>query len=241
MIHTRTSLEILMYASKFRLAALSAALSILFVLPLAAHADSFTTGNTTGSTMNFTYKGSSESASGGNFAGSTGVVNGVSTSFLDVFCIDLSDNISLNSSYNATYTNTGVANGSTVANASKIAWLVLNLGTSANTSVLASALQAAIWETEYGSAFTLSNNNSSALLTAYNQDLAALGSNTASVSSLLWMTAKNGNGYYQAQVIAPVSPVPEPGTLSLLGTGVLTLAGLVRRRANRMSAANQIA
>jgi hypothetical protein len=50
------------------------------------------------------------------------------------------------------------------------------------------ALQAAIWKTEYGSSFTLlTNDNSSALDSAYASDLAALGNNLAAVNSVLWV------------------------------------------------------
>jgi hypothetical protein len=37
--------------------------------------------------------------------------------------------------------------------------------------------------------------------------------------------------------VDPLSPVPEPGTLTLLGTGALGLAGIVRRKAKSVMAA----
>jgi hypothetical protein len=213
-------------------------------LTLAAHADSFTTGsyesgNSTSASMNFTYNGNAMSGAGGNLAGSTGVVNGVATSFPEVFCVDLNDEISLNTTYAATYTRTGVVNGSTVNNAGAIAWLIDNLSSSATTTAQNEGLQAAIWETEYGSAFVLASNTSSSILSAYNADLTALGSKTAAVNSVVWMSPTNSNGSYaQGQVaVDPLSPVPEPGTLTLLGTGALGLAGIVRRKAKSVMAA----
>jgi hypothetical protein len=44
------------------------------------------------------------------------------------------------------------------------------------------------------------------------------------------LAAINGNTGYVGDAVPSTSPVPEPSSLMLLGTGALTLAGLVRRR-----------
>ena len=219
-------------------------LAALALVATAAHADSFTTGSffsgnqtNLGSSAGFTtfsFDGHTESGAAGNFTGSTGVVNGVETSFADVYCVDLNDTINLNTTYKATYSTTGVVNGSKVNNAGEIAWLLTNLAPEATTTAENMGLQAAIWKIEYGSNFNLiTSDNSAAVDAAYAADLAALGSNTEAVSSVLWMSPSSGSDCDgQGQVILPVSPVPEPATLTQFGTGLLGLAGKLRRRSS---------
>ena len=218
--------------SKSALVVLAASLTFTAV---SAHADSFTTGGV--------YSGSvpGNSSAGEltfSFDGSTGVVNGKPVAFTDVFCVDLLDQITTSTTYNATYSTSGVINGKTVNNAGEIAWLISNLAPSATTQAENEGLQAAIWEVEYGSSFSLIlQDNSSAIDSAYASDLTALGSKTAAVNSVLWVSPENSNGSNsQGQVIydpSTTSPVPEPGTLCLFGTGLLGLSGLVRHRFSR--------
>jgi hypothetical protein len=230
--------------SKSALVVLAASLTFTAV---SAHADSFTTGgvysgsvpgNSSAGELTFSFDGSTESGGGGNFTGSTGVVNGKPVAFTDVFCVDLLDQITTSTTYNATYSTSGVINGKTVNNAGEIAWLISNLAPSATTQAENEGLQAAIWEVEYGSSFSLIlQDNSSAIDSAYASDLTALGSKTAAVNSVLWVSPENSNGSNsQGQVIydpSTTSPVPEPGTLCLFGTGLLGLSGLVRHRFSR--------
>src|SRR6202022_860625 len=94
--------------------------------------------------------------SGGNFTPSSAVIGGKTVVFEAVYCVDLNHFINDDSFYNNTVFNTnGSVNGSTVNNAAQIAWLILNTVVTNETE--AAGLQAAIWETEYGSHFSLTS------------------------------------------------------------------------------------
>jgi hypothetical protein len=209
---------------------------------LSAHADSLSLGNA-GQSMSFTFFGNHESGAGGNFSPSSAVIGGKTVNFEAVYCVDLNHFIDDNSFYNnVLFTTNGVVNGSTVNNAASIAWLILN--TTVTSATQAAGLQAAIWETEYGSHFSLGSVGQSAIFNDEQADLTALSHGTVTnslISQLDWITPptisdghekdEEERSYQQGLVGLPDPPaVPEPGTLSLLGTGILGAAGLLRRR-----------
>jgi hypothetical protein len=172
---------------------------------------------------------------GGNIAHSQ--LNGKALDFS--YCIDILHSIYLNGTYNAFYNNTAVLTDrpEIAANGGKIAWLLTNEAQSASTKAQQAGLQAAIWKQTYGDRFELLATSATAIKTAYNNYITALGSHTASVNTVLWIDPRNGNGSHAQDQVAWGSgfqlPTPIPAAIWLFGSGLVGLLGF-RRKSNQV-------
>jgi hypothetical protein len=61
-------------------------------------------------------------------------------------------------------------------------------------------------------------------------DFAVYLGRSAKTVTQLWTNPGSSSGYLSAGEVTPDSSVPEPGTIALMGTGLLGLAGYLRRR-----------
>jgi hypothetical protein len=148
-------------------------------------------------------------------------LDGIAVPFM--YCVDIFTDINVRGVYNADISTAGIINGASISNAGQIAWLIDDVGFTATTPDQQEGLQAAIWQQVYGAAFSVDSVNTGAgIYSNYLADISALGSHTAPVSDVLWITPYDGNGApLQGQVVPAFgTQIPEPSTIALLGLGV---------------------
>ncbi len=194
-------------------------------------------GTLTGAPVYLSLNGGSYSYQQGGNVGNS-LLDGKVTPY--IYCVDLNHSINTNFNGIADETTNGVIHtdgtpsypGYTVNNAGQVSWLVKNLANGATTAAEQGGLQAAIWKAIYGSNLvvdtTNDGKNSAALINAYNNDMALLGSNTLAVNKLYWLSPFDNNGHPTLQGL--VALTPEPSTLVMLGTAGVGGIGLVVRR-----------
>jgi hypothetical protein len=218
------------------LKSLGAILAVVSMVALAgpSRAGSITVTSTLGESVDVYLNGTYfATGAGGDFQ---------SSSMLDgnplgpLYCVSLLQNINLPGTYATSVTTDGTIQGSSipVQGAGAIAWLMVNLASSAITGAEQTALQCAIWSQIYGSTFGFSTSDP-CITSAYDSDLAALGTHTAPVSDLLWITTYNGDGSY-AQPLVSFNSIPEPSSIALCLVGALGISGYCLARRTRAGA-----
>jgi hypothetical protein len=180
---------------------------------------------------------SSQPGAGGNFLGT--LTGGIPLTAS--YCVNLNLNLFTNTTYShAVVTTDGTTYGNPLPQAGAISWLIVNLAPSAVTPVEQDALQAAIWRTEYADGFQLDgvdNMNGAPEFNAeiapiYLADLAALGSNTAPVGKVDWISPGTNPDMTTGQGLAALTgPIPAPHVTHVAalehakkGTTALTIA-----------------
>jgi len=229
-----------MSVSKLSLLAVAGTLTLSGV---AALADTLNVGGSSGGgVMTVTIDNVTRTGSGGNFIGSSLIISPskTPTPLSELYCIDFFRDVSFGGSYTALDNTLGDIDGShtPVNDASEIAWLILNEASSSLSQEKDEALQVAIWEEEYGNSNVHVDSADSGVsadaAAFFNLANSAVNKNNSNslIDSVEWITPEiSSDEYGQAMVgLDPTPAVPEPGTLSLLGTGILGIAGMIRRR-----------
>jgi hypothetical protein len=209
-----------------------------------ALADTITLGGSYNAGIYMIENGVATPEGGGNVTVSTAVIGGNEVDLQQLYCVDLFDNVSPSTTYGSIFTNDGTVNGNAVADAGEIAWLILNIAPVATTAVQQSALQALLWTFESGTVINGNvqtvafdtKDNSAAVVAAYNSYVAALGTNTAPVSDVYWVTPQSGAGVVNQGLVALTGgqlstydgSLPEPSTYAVFAIGLLGLAALRR-------------
>lgn len=183
-------------------------------------------GGTDGTFVNVTAFGNNLTGAGGNFQPNT--LDGVTLPYL--YCVSVTTDISVPGTYTSVVTTDGTIFGTPLTNAGEVAWLLTNLAPSATTGDAESGLQSAIWSVLYGSNYNLGTGNPADVYTYAAADLAALGTNTAPLSDLIWLSNYDSYGNHVQPFIALNSdpdpgPIPEPSSIVLGLIGALGIAG----------------
>jgi len=173
----------------------------------------------------------------GAFEAREGGVDGTSLGY--VYCVDLEHSMNLNQTmeYDALETthpdlNQAPSNGFVRRNGSWAAWLYYNYGRNVTNASEAGAMQVALWEILYDGDANLRTGNFSLTGSFAHEAQAQAYLGLAPASN--WVQAYyRHTGSLQQDIMGPMNPVPEPGTILLLGSGLIAVGAAFRRRIGR--------
>ncbi|MCF8113284.1 MAG: PEP-CTERM sorting domain-containing protein [Desulfotignum sp.] len=141
------------------------------------------------------------------------------------YCVDIDDYI-YEEQYNVTLNPITGDSG----NYLYAAWLMDQYVTGASTSDQKAGLQLAIWDAFYGESFT---NKTGGVIGGYYTDYYQPASSNEEMWSSLgynYAFTTYGQGIDAQELLVQLNPVPEPGTMLLLGMGIAGLGAAGRKR-----------
>jgi len=160
------------------------------------------------------------------------------SSIYPVYCVDLFHNVGVPSNWpNATVSTAGVINGLSVNNAGEVSYILDAIAPKAKTTNQEAAVQALIWTTIYdgsSSSTTYVDGNkvtadpNASYYSSYTGYLAELGSHTAALDTVAWVTPDPSNNNVQGQAFA--LPTPVPASLFFVAPALAGLFGGLRRK-----------
>jgi hypothetical protein len=197
-------------------------LATLTFSSMSAHADTLNLAPYVGQTVSMTIEPYASGENNGSFYVGLTQANfsqhGSSLGSLEAFCDDFNHEISVPATYNVTVQ--AVA-GNTTLEQEAYYGMLFGSTPSGNTA-LDTDLQELIWDFSSPGQYALNNE----MKTLQSQMLANYKS--VNYSDSFYLNAGNGGQSFMAT--GDPSPVPEPSTLALLGTGIFGLAGVARRK-----------
>jgi hypothetical protein len=185
-----------------------------------AHADSFNLGSHVGDTVSMTVEPYASGENNGSFyVGLTtvNIVDGQTSGSIQAFCDDFLHEINVPATYTATIQ--AVAGNDTLE---QEAYYGMMFGaTPSGNSQQDSEIQELIWNLS-GATYALTGN-----MAALQSEMVANYKNADYSGAFLLNAGNNGQTFMS---IDPVAATPEPSSLMLFGSGLIGLAGVVRRK-----------
>jgi hypothetical protein len=195
-------------------------LASLLNTPASAHADSFNLGSHVGDTVSMTVEPYASGENNGSFyVGLTtvNIVDGQTSGSIQAFCDDFTHEISVPATYSATIQ--AVAGNDTLE---QEAYYGMMFGTTpSGNSQQDSEIQELIWNFS-GATYALTGN-----MATLQSEMLANYKNADYSGAFLLNAGNNGQTFMN---IDPVAATPEPSSLMLFGSGLIGLAGVVRRK-----------